>query len=131
MPATVIIKRLANKLLLRGILTLLFIFSNLLSFAQNKYFLSVLGSDTNTGTSAASPFASFEKALGALAKADKMVAGSTELIISEGVYQLTNPLTIDEFKIGLGICEVITKTLRIVILPGYRVGAVDVVWVNV
>ena len=100
MLATVIIKRLANKLLLRGILTLLFIFSNLLSFAQNKCFLSVLGSDTNTGTSAASPFASFEKALGALAKADKMVAGSTELIISEGVYQLTNPLTIDEFTGG-------------------------------
>jgi hypothetical protein len=33
-------------------------------------------------------------------------------------------------EIGFGICEVITKTLRIVILPGNWVSAVDVVWVN-
>jgi hypothetical protein len=100
MPANIFSRRIKNKKMLRNTLVFLLTFSGFLTFAQNNFFVSASGSDANTGTSVSSPFATIEKALGAVAKIDKNVAGNTVLTINEGVYQLANPLAIDEFVGG-------------------------------
>ena len=84
----------------RNTVVFLLTFYSFSALAQNNLYVSLTGSDANSGSSISSPFATIERALGALAKVDKSLSGSTILTISEGVYQLTNPLVIDEFVGG-------------------------------